>query len=59
MSVAVARPKGLVIPVLRNAEAMGFLDIEKGIAELGKNSRDRKLTIGDMASGSFNLVCSP
>ena len=34
---------------------MGFLDIEKGIAELGKNSLDRKLTIGDMASGSFTM----
>ena len=49
LSVAVATPKGLVTPVLRNAEAMGFLDIEKGIAELGRKARDGKLTIEDMA----------
>ena len=55
LSVAVATPKGLVTPVLRNAEAMGFLDIEKGIAELGKKARDGKLTIEDMAGGSFTM----
>ncbi len=55
LSVAVATHKGLVTPVLRNAEAMGFLDIEKGIAELGKKARDGKLTIEDMAGGSFTM----
>ena len=55
LSVAVATPKGLVTPVLRNAEAMGFLDIEKGITELGKKARDGKLTIEDMAGGSFTM----
>ena len=55
LSVAVATPEGLVTPVLRNAEAMGFLDIEKGIAELGKIARDGKLTIEDMAGGSFTM----
>jgi 2-oxoglutarate dehydrogenase E2 component (dihydrolipoamide succinyltransferase) len=55
LSVAVATPKGLVTPVLRNAEAMGFLDIEKGIAGLGKKARDGKLTIEDMAGGSFTM----
>jgi 2-oxoglutarate dehydrogenase E2 component (dihydrolipoamide succinyltransferase) len=55
LSVAVATPKGLVTPVLRNAEAMGFLDIEKGIADLGKKARDGKLTIEDMAGGTFTM----
>jgi len=55
LSVAVATPKGLVTPVLRNAEAMGFLDIEKGIADLGKKARDGKLTIEDMAGGTFTI----
>ena len=39
MSLTVATPEGLVTPLLRSAEAMGFLDIEKGIAELGKKAR--------------------
>ena len=58
LSIAVATPKGLVTPMLRNAEAMGFLDldIEKGIAELGKKARDSKLTIEDMAGGSFTML---
>lgn len=55
LSVAVATPKGLVTPVLRNAEGMGFLDVEKGIAELGKKARDGKLTIEDMAGGTFTM----
>lgn len=55
LSVAVATPKGLVTPVLRNAETMGFLDVEKGIADLGKKARDGKLTIEDMAGGTFTM----
>jgi len=55
LSVAVATPKGLVTPVLRNAESMGFVDIEKGIADLGKKARDGKLTIEDMAGGTFTI----
>jgi 2-oxoglutarate dehydrogenase E2 component (dihydrolipoamide succinyltransferase) len=39
LSVAVATPKGLVTPVVRNAETMGLIDIEKAIAELGKKVR--------------------
>ncbi|KAH8108815.1 hypothetical protein DFH11DRAFT_1843425 [Phellopilus nigrolimitatus] len=52
LSVAVATPKGLVTPVVRNAETMGFVDIEKEIAELGKKARDGKLSLEDMAGGS-------
>jgi len=55
LSVAVATPKGLVTPVVRNAESMGFLDIEKEIAALGKKARDGKLTLEDMAGGTFTI----
>ncbi|KAI8091232.1 dihydrolipoyllysine-residue succinyltransferase E2 component [Gilbertella persicaria] len=55
MSIAVATPKGLVTPVLRNVEDMGLIDIEKNIAELGKKARDNKITIEDMAGGTFTI----
>ncbi|KAM0746112.1 dihydrolipoamide succinyltransferase [Meredithblackwellia eburnea MCA 4105] len=55
LSVAVATPKGLVTPVLRNAETMNFVEIEQGIAELGKKARDGKLTLEDMAGGTFTI----
>ena len=43
------------MPVLRNVETVGFLDTEKGYAELGKKVRDGKLTIEDMAGGIFTM----
>jgi 2-oxoglutarate dehydrogenase E2 component (dihydrolipoamide succinyltransferase) len=55
ISVAVATEKGLVTPVVRNAESMDLVDIEKSIAELGKKARDNKLTIEDMAGGTFTI----
>jgi len=55
LSVAVATPKGLVTPVVRNAENMGFVDIEKEIANLGKKARDGKLALEDMAGGTFTI----
>ncbi|KAH0826553.1 hypothetical protein J3R83DRAFT_4907 [Lanmaoa asiatica] len=55
LSVAVATPKGLVTPVVRNAETMNFLTIEKEIASLGKKARDSKLTLEDMAGGTFTI----
>ncbi|TYJ54752.1 hypothetical protein B9479_004600 [Cryptococcus floricola] len=55
LSVAVATPKGLVTPVVRNAESMGLVDIEQAIAELGKKARDNKLSIEDMSGGSFTI----
>ncbi|KAL8945326.1 MAG: hypothetical protein Q9211_000156 [Gyalolechia sp. 1 TL-2023] len=55
ISVAVATEKGLVTPVVRNAETMDLVGIEKAIAELGKKARDNKLTIEDMAGGSFTI----
>ncbi|KAL9083725.1 MAG: hypothetical protein Q9159_005625 [Coniocarpon cinnabarinum] len=55
VSVAVATEKGLVTPVVRNAEAMDLVGIESGIADLGKKARDNKLTIEDMAGGTFTI----
>ena len=55
MSVAVSTLKCLVTSVLRNAEAMGFLDIENGISARGKKAGGAKLTIEAMASGSFTM----
>ncbi|KAF7316255.1 Dihydrolipoamide succinyltransferase [Mycena indigotica] len=55
LSVAVATPKGLVTPVVRNAESLGFVGIEKEIAALGKKARDGKLTLEDMAGGTFTI----
>jgi len=55
LSVAVATSKGLVTPVVRNAESMGFVDIEREISNLGKKARDNKLTLEDMAGGTFTI----
>ncbi|RGB32120.1 hypothetical protein C1646_707496 [Rhizophagus diaphanus] len=55
MSVAVATPKGLVTPVVRNTHLLSFIEIEKAIAELGKKARDGKITIEDMAGGTFTI----
>lgn len=55
ISVAVATEKGLVTPVVRNAESMDMVGIEKTIADLGKKARDSKLTIEDMAGGTFTI----
>jgi 2-oxoglutarate dehydrogenase E2 component (dihydrolipoamide succinyltransferase) len=59
ISVAVATEKGLVTPVVRNAESMDLVGIERSIADLGKKARDNKLTIEDMAGGTFTIsnVC--
>jgi 2-oxoglutarate dehydrogenase E2 component (dihydrolipoamide succinyltransferase) len=55
ISVAVATEKGLVTPVVRNVESMDMIGIEKSIAELGAKARDNKLTIEDMAGGTFTI----
>ncbi|KAL5499221.1 KGD2 [Sanghuangporus vaninii] len=55
LSVAVATPRGLVTPVVRNAEQMGFIEIEREITALGKKARDGKLSIEDMAGGTFTI----
>lgn len=55
VSVAVATPKGLVTPVVRNAESLSIIGIEKEITALGKKARDGKLTLEDMAGGTFTM----
>ncbi|KAH9904610.1 2-oxoacid dehydrogenase acyltransferase [Xylariomycetidae sp. FL2044] len=55
ISVAVATEKGLVTPVVRNAESLDMVGIEKAIADMGKKARDGKLTIEDMAGGTFTI----
>ncbi len=55
ISVAVSAPNGLVVPVVRNVEKMGFADIEKAIAEYGKKARDGALTMDDMKGGTFTI----
>ncbi|KAJ4313654.1 2-oxoglutarate dehydrogenase complex E2 component [Fusarium piperis] len=55
ISVAVATEKGLVTPVVRNVEALDMIGIEKSIADMGKKARDGKLTIEDMAGGTFTI----
>ena len=55
LSVAVATPKGLVTPVVRNAETMGLIDIEKAIAALGKKGRDGTLSLEEMSGGTYTI----
>merc|ERR1712235_71132 len=55
ISVAVATPKGLVVPVLRNVERMNYADVEKGIAELGKKAKNNQISIEDMDGGTFTI----
>jgi len=55
LSVAVATPKGLVTPVVRNAEGLSMIGVEREIAALGKKARDGKLTLEDMAGGTFTI----
>jgi 2-oxoglutarate dehydrogenase E2 component (dihydrolipoamide succinyltransferase) len=55
LSVAVSAPNGLVVPVVRNVEQMGFADIEKAIGDLGKRAKDGTLTMEDMAGGTFTI----
>ena len=55
MGVAVGTPNGLVVPVLRDADQMGFAAIEKKIAEFGVRARDGKLTMQEMQGGSFTI----
>jgi 2-oxoglutarate dehydrogenase E2 component (dihydrolipoamide succinyltransferase) len=55
MGVAVGTPSGLVVPVLRDADQMGFAAIEKKIAELGVRARDGKLSMAEMQGGSFTI----
>ncbi|XP_023997758.1 dihydrolipoyllysine-residue succinyltransferase component of 2-oxoglutarate dehydrogenase complex, mitochondrial [Salvelinus sp. IW2-2015] len=55
ISVAVATPKGLVVPVIRNVETMNFADIEKTINGLGEKARNNLLAVEDMDGGTFTI----
>ncbi|MEN9926246.1 2-oxoglutarate dehydrogenase complex dihydrolipoyllysine-residue succinyltransferase [Novosphingobium sp. NPDC080210] len=55
LSVAVSAPNGLVVPVVRNVDQMGFADIEKAIGDLGKRAKDGALTMADMQGGTFTI----
>ncbi len=55
VSVAVGTPKGLVVPVIRNAEAMSFAEIESTIKDLAIRARDGKLSIDEMTGGTFTI----
>ena len=55
VSVAVSAPKGLVVPVIRSADAMSFAEIEKAIAAYGKKAKDGALTAEDMKGGTFTI----
>ncbi len=56
ISVAVSAPKGLVVPVIRNAESLSMAEIEKAVATLAAKARDNKLTIEEMTGGTFTLT---
>lgn len=56
ISIAVSTDKGLVTPVLRNVERMGFADIEKAIGDYAKKARDGKLALEDLQGGTFTIT---
>ena len=55
ISVAVSGPKGLMVPVVRNAEGMSFSDIENEIKRLAVRARDGKITVDEMTGGTFTI----
>jgi len=55
IGIAVGSPRGLVVPILRNADQMSFADIEKKIAEFGTKARDGKLGMEEMTGGTFSV----
>jgi 2-oxoglutarate dehydrogenase E2 component (dihydrolipoamide succinyltransferase) len=55
IGIAVGSPRGLVVPILRNADQMSFADIEKKIAEFGAKAKDGKLGIEDKTGGTFSI----
>ncbi|WP_417788122.1 2-oxoglutarate dehydrogenase complex dihydrolipoyllysine-residue succinyltransferase [Stutzerimonas xanthomarina] len=56
IGVAVSSDRGLVVPVLRNAELMNLAEVESGIATFGKKARDGKLSIDEMTGGTFTIT---
>ncbi|MFM7815232.1 MAG: dihydrolipoyllysine-residue succinyltransferase, partial [Flavobacteriales bacterium] len=56
VGIAVSSPKGLMVPIVRNAEMMGLADIERSIGELAKRVRDGKITVDEMQGGTFTIT---
>lgn len=56
ISIAVSAPKGLVVPIIRNAESMGMAEIEAKVGELAKKARENKLSIEEMTGGTFTIT---
>ena len=55
IGIAVGSPRGLVVPILRNADQMSFAEIEKKIAEFGQKAKDGKLSLDDLSGGTFSI----
>lgn len=55
IGIAVGSPRGLVVPILRNADQMSFADIEKKIAEYGQKAKDGKLSLEELSGGTFSI----
>jgi len=55
IGIAVGSPRGLVVPILRNADQMSFADIEKKIAEFGQKAKDGRLSMEEMTGGTFSI----
>ena len=55
IGIAVGSPRGLVVPILRNADQMSFANIEKAIADFGAKARDGKLTLEELTGGTFSI----
>jgi 2-oxoglutarate dehydrogenase E2 component (dihydrolipoamide succinyltransferase) len=55
IGVAVGSPRGLVVPILRDADQLGFAEVEKKIADFGKRAQDGKLTIEELTGGTFSI----
>lgn len=56
IGIAVASPRGLVVPILRDADQMSFADIEKAIADFGKRAQEGSLTMEDLTGGTFSIT---
>jgi len=56
ISIAVSAPKGLVVPIIKNAESLSLAGIEKAVAELASKARENKLTLEEMTGGTFTIT---
>ena len=56
IGIAVSSPRGLVVPIMRDADGMSFAEVERKIVEFGKKARDNKLTMEDLTGGTFSIT---